>query len=113
MAEWKSVEFGGHGVPCVQRVVSVDDRDLLGWWWVVEGMSVNQGPVLGKCCRETQEDEEGRGRWGDWWDSVGEGGEEQATVQTQAPAMRFTKQERNSCRSGNHKKPVCQGRRVQ
>lgn len=81
--------------------------------WVMEGMSVKHGPILGRCRRETQEDKEGRGWWADWWVSVAEGGGEQAAVQTQVTAMRFTRQERDNHHLGKHKKPVFQGRRKQ
>lgn len=64
--------------------------------WVAGGMSVEQGPILGKCRRETWEDEEGRGRWGDRRVSVAQGGEEEAAAQTQVPAMRFPSQEKNN-----------------
>ena len=58
-------------------------------------MSVNQGLILGKCCRQTQKDRRGDGGRGTAEVSVAEGGEKLAAAQTQIPAMRFRRGERN------------------
>ena len=56
---------------------------------MVEGMSVNQGLILGKRCRQTQKDRRGDGGRGTAEVSVAEGGEELAAAQTPIPALRF------------------------
>ena len=67
-------------------------------------MSVNQGLILGKCCRQTQKDRRGDGGRGTAEVSVAEGGEKLAAAQTDSS---HEVQERGE----KHGKPVYQGMR--